>query len=289
MKKILFILFGLSIFLVSCEDVIDVELNQGTPIMVVDAFLNDKAENQKVRITQSSPYFDNAAAKGITGAIVNVIDGLGRNFNFVDQGNGDYILPINVVDSIPFAIVDNYYKLEIKYNGETYSSEALLNRTAPIDSIYADFQTNSFAGPNDVKEGYAINLKSIDLLGEGDTYWFKVYRNDTLLNKPSNMVLAFDASFGPGTDNIQFIPPIIFGLTPRLYQKGEKARIEIHSISPLTFQWLFEAQSQMTNGGLFATPPYNIKTNIKNSTTEKTKQAIGWFDISAVSSAEIVF
>ncbi|MES2836200.1 MAG: DUF4249 domain-containing protein [Bacteroidota bacterium] len=289
MKKILFILVSLSIFLVSCEDVIDIELEQGTPFLVVDAFLNDKAQNQKVRITQSAPYFENVPAKGMTGATVNVSDGLGRSFNFVDQGNGDYVLPINAADSLPFAIVGNYYKLEIKYNGETYSSEALLNRTAPIDSIFATFQTNSFAGPDDAKDGYAIDLKSIDPLGEGDTYWFKVYRNDTLLNRPSNIVLAFDAAFGPGSDNIQFIPPIIFGLTPRLYQKGEKAKVEIHSISPLTYQWLFEAQSQMTNGGLFATPPYNIKTNIKNSTTDKTKQAIGWFDISSVSTAEIVF
>lgn len=289
MKKIVFFILGISFFLVSCEDVIDVKLDQGTPFLVIDAFLNDKPENQKIRITQSAPYFENAAAKGITGAIVNVSDGLGRSFNFIDQGNGDYSLPINNTDTLPFAIVGNYYKLEIKYNGETYSSEALLNRTAPIDSIFATYQTNSFAEANEAKDGYAIDLKSIDPQGEGDTYWFKVYRNDTLLNRPSNIVLAFDAAFGPGSDNIQFIPPIIFGLTPRLYQKGEKAKVEIHSISPFTYQWLIEAQAQMTNGGLFATPPFNVKTNIKNSTTEKEKQAIGWFDISSVSSAEIVF
>lgn len=290
MKRIFNYLFIiLAIGLVSCEDVIQVDLDQGTPFVVVDAFLNDLPTAQKIRITQSSPYFDNNPAKGVSGAIVTITDGFGRSFNFVDQDNGDYLYTPNSADSVPFAIIGNYYKLDIRYNDESYTSEAILNRTAPIDSAFATYVEADFPDSQGKSTGYMIDLKSIDPQGEGDTYWFKVYRNDTLLNRPSNINLAYDAAFGPGSDNLQFIPPIIFGLTPRYYQPGEKARVEIHSISPLTYQWLLEAQSQMTNGGLFATPPFNVRSNIVNSSTDKTKTAVGWFDISAVSVAEINF
>ncbi len=51
-----------------------------------------------------------------------------------------------------------------------------------------------------------------------------------------------------------------------------------------TYFFIQEMQVQMVNGGLFATPPSNVKTNIRNTNPNATTKAVGWFNIGAVSS-----
>ena len=55
-----------------------------------------------------------------------------------------------------------------------------------------------------------------DLLGLGNSYWIKSFKNDTFLNRPSEINIAFDASFDAGgeVDNLIFIPPIRDNINP---------------------------------------------------------------------------
>jgi hypothetical protein len=64
-------------------------------------------------------------------------------------------------------------------------------------------------------------------------------------------------------------------------------RVEIHSINLETYNFLTQVQTQTTNSGLFATSPENVKTNITNTTNNKTK-VVGWFCMSAVGFRERV-
>src|SRR5437870_13619793 len=99
-----------------------------------------------------------------------------------------------------------------------------------------------------------------------------------MFNKGSQINLAVDAAYSNGADGFLFIPPIAEGITPfgDLFAKGDVCRVEIHSISKETYNFLIQVQTQTTNSGLFATTPENIKTNLVTPEGAKTK-AIGWF------------
>ncbi|MOA65423.1 hypothetical protein D3C78_1918030 [compost metagenome] len=45
-----------------------------------------------------------------------------------------------------------------------------------------------------------------------------------------------------------------------------------------------ELRTQISNGGIFANPPANVRTNVKNVNSSSAKKAVGYFGASLVSS-----
>ena len=310
------LLFILSIAFYSCEKVIDVELQEGESQLVVDAFitfyydsvaLNSGIENQVIKLRKTAAYFNNAPAPPALGASVNltVTDYLlgplrpsTRTFVFKDDNNdGDYTYSGPFLLSFtnpPMGFPGNVYQLDIKYNGEEFTSQAYMDNVPLIDSLKFLFQEQAIQGPDTLKAGYTIDqmltrgsdgllTPTKDIPGEGTCYWFKSYKNDTLYSKPSQINLAYDAAFGPGSDSVAFIPPIVFNLTPRRLNLNDIVRIECWSIGLPAYYFLTLAQIQMTNEGLFATPPTNVPTNITNKNKDSKVKAVGWFGAASVS------
>ncbi|HRG57768.1 MAG TPA: DUF4249 family protein [Bacteroidia bacterium] len=302
----LLILVTLGIGFSSCEKVIDVKLEEGESQLVVDGFikfyydsvaLNSGIENQVIKLRKTTPYLDNAPAPPALGAIVKVTDALGRTFDFKDENNdGDYEYSGPFVLSFtnpPMGFPGNFYLLDIKYNGEEFTSQAYMDSVPTIDSLSFALQEQTIQGPDTLKAGYIIDQiltrksdgslqPAKDVKGEGTCYWFKTFKNDVFYNKPGQMNLAYDAAFGPGSDNVAFIPPIVFFLSPERFQIGEKIRVECWSIGLPAYYFLTLAQIQMTNEGLFATPPSNVPTNITNKNKDSKIKAVGWFGAASV-------
>ena len=301
------LLFILSIAFYSCEKVIDVELQEGESQLVVDAFitfyydsvaLNSGIENQVIKLRKTAAYFNNAPAPPALGASVTVTDILKRTFVFKDDNNdGDYTYSGPFLLSFtnpPMGFPGNAYQLDIKYNGEEFTSQAYMDNVPLIDSLKFLFQEQAIQGPDTLKAGYTIDqmltrggdgllTPTKDIPGEGTCYWFKSYKNDTLYSKPSQINLAYDAAFGPGSDSVAFIPPIVFNLTPKRLNLNDIVRIECWSIGLPAYYFLSLAQIQMTNVGLFATPPTNVPTNITNKNKDSKVKAVGWFGAASVS------
>jgi hypothetical protein len=303
--SLLFII--LSIGFSSCEKVIDVDLEEGESQLVVDGFITfyydsvaliSGIENQVIKLRKTAPYFNNAPAPPALGAIVKVTDALGRTFDFKDDNNdGDYTYTGPFLLSFtnpPLGFPGNFYQLDIKYNNEEYTSQAYMDSVPRIDSLKFVFQEQAIQGPDTLKAGYTIDQlltrgtdgvlsPTKDVKGEGTCYWFKSYKNDTLYNKPNQINLAYDAAFGPGSDNVAFIPPIIFSLTPTRLNLNDKVKIECWSIGLPAYYFLTLAQIQMTNEGLFASPPTNVPANITNKNKDSKVKAVGWFGAASVS------
>jgi len=272
--------------LTACEDPINVELDQGTAQLNVDAFITNVFEKQTIRLTKTNAYFDNKKAIGISDASVKIFNNSnGKTYDFVHQADGNYCWTPPVGDTL--AVIGNQYTLRIVYNNEEYQSESQFNPVPPIDSISYEFRNAQGPRP----EGYVASLFATDIFGRADYYWIRTYRNDSLINNPNYINTAFDAAFQPngGSDGFLFIPPIREGITPfdKPYKLGDKIKVEICSITPDTYEFITESQKQMVNGGLFATPPANVRTNIIN-VTNSDKKAVGFFVTSAISVKEIL-
>lgn len=271
-------------FLTSCEDVIQVKLDEGEPMVTIDAFINDMRSQQKVRLTYTDSYFSQKPNQPIKGATVNLKDlSTGIDYVFSDNNNGDYVwMPTDTFK------VGHEFELTVTHQGIVYKSLSRLNRTTGIDTLVSEFREGGSLGNPD--EGYKFVFLGFDPPGEIiDYYWIKSYRNGVFFNKGSDINIAANAAYGEGADGFPFITPIAESITPfgEVFQKFDVCRVEIHSINFETYNFFIQVYTQTTNSGLFATSPENVKTNIKNTTNDKVK-VVGWFCMSAVSFKEAV-
>lgn len=272
------------ILFTSCEDVVQVDLSEGESQLCVDGIITNDTGVQVIKLRMTQGYLENAPLRPASGAVVKITDLANRLFEFKEgstPGNYEYRHPAN--DPFPFGIPGNLYSLTIEYAGEAFESIAYMDSVPVIDSLGYEFLEQNIFGGDTIKAGYILTMKARDLPGEGDGYWFRTWKNGVRYSDPRDINLAYDAAFGPGSDGVEFIAPIVFNLSPERFQEGDSVWIECMSIGLPAFAFLSLSQGQMLNGGLFAEPPANVPTNIQNKKKDSKVNAVGWFTAAAVS------
>ena len=281
---------GASVGMTSCEDVIDLKADSGPTQLVVDGWITNQPGIQTINLTWSGSYFDNSAAKPVLGAEVTVTDNKGVVYNFKDlSGNGQYTWGTSLKDTLGH--IGRIYTLKVKNQADIYTAVNEIKRVPKIDSIVYQNETLPFNPDKGPKKGYIVSFYARDFVGAGDTYWIKpVINGKAVVAKPTSISIAYDAAFSAGapSDGLIFIQPIRQSLTiDSLFSAGASVGAELHSISNEAFNYLKQIQEQAANGGLFATPIQNIKSNVVNSNA-KGEKALGYFGASAVSRLETV-
>ena len=286
---------SLLIFFTACEDVVEIELDEAAPILVVDAWINDQSGPQTIRLTNTAPYFESAPTPGIPGATITVSSSSGKIIDFTDVGNGDYIWTPDPNERI--GTVGDEFVLSIDLDGKSYAAYSKLNRVPPIDSIGQEtIEESSFA-----EESIRCNFYARDPLGPGDTYWIKTFRNGQFLAQPAELNIAFDAGFSQGSevDGIIFITPIRETMNPVAdplengekfpspWNVGDEVRVEIHSLNLDAYYFLDIVQTQLLNSQntIFAEPLTNSPSNV---VAEDGDEVLGMFVTSAVSAMDYV-
>jgi hypothetical protein len=280
----IFIVIAVATFLSSCEKVIPIKLDEGTSQLTVDAFLDDKPGTQKIRLTKTGAYFDNVPNPAATGATVKITDNEGRTYSFVDNANsGDYTWTPLAGDTL--LRLFNSYTLSIVYSGEEFQATSVAYPAPPVDSVtYTPLES---ATGKSSKTAYSASFYAYDIAGMANFYWIKSYKNGVFYSKPGQMNLSQDGAFSGETDGLAFIYPIRNSIIPDSVNVNDSVTVNIYAIDPETYFFLNEVVQQTTNGGLFATPPSNVSTNIKNVTSGSTTKPVGWFNIGAVSTGGV--
>ncbi|HTA63421.1 MAG TPA: DUF4249 family protein [Bacteroidia bacterium] len=292
-KTILNILFAVCSLLIisSCTSVIKVDVPKGSTLIVIDAFLNNNPEPQKVRLTTTADYFSNAPTPPVLGATVTLND-LTNNttYTFSPDGNGNYIHSPLQNDSM--AQVHHKYQLNVSYNGNNYFALSTLNRTTTVRAIFfrgSPYDPFGLKPPSDTTNPrvYYPIVFVVDSTGPvEDYYWLKTYKNDVFYNEPDVMKVFPEAGYDHTDGDTLGLQFCFYGLTPKTDQihKYDIFRADLYSIDKDTYSYLSQLQTQLTNSqsGLFAVTPQNVKTNIQQ--TAGTQKAIGWFNMGAVSS-----
>lgn len=290
------LLLGL-IGIMACEEVIDVDLQDAEPILVVDAWINNRiGENQIILLTTTLPYFSESVQPTISGASVTITDELGNNFVFNEVESGRYEWRPSIAQPT-IGVEGTSFELSVLVNGSSYTSMTTMGRVPEIDSISIEQEEQSaFISIDDF---YIAQFWATDLVGPGDAYWIKTVKNGVPLNKPSEISLAFDSGTtqGGNFDGVPFILPIRQSINPlevdendlflSPYLPGDSVYVEIHSISVEAFQFLTEVRLATDRPGgfgeLFSSPLSNVPTNIKNTNTAIEGDVIGYFNVASVS------
>jgi hypothetical protein len=279
MKKIqsIFILF-LAIGLTSCEDVIDITLEQGPTLLVVDGRITDEpGVSHVIRLTTTAPYFNNSATPAVSAAqvVVETYDSLGTLINIdtlqeSTSNPGDYLTQSTV------GLLGHRYVLKVQALGENYTSESTIMRIPPIDSITYEFR--EAVGPFDA--GYFIAYNGPEPAGVGDNYLFIIYRNGVRYDAPNEIYFASDELVdGNYIGNLD--------ITPEPMSLGDTITCESYTTSLDQYRFLLELSTQVNNGGIFASPPANVRTNIRNVNPQGPK-AVGYFSANAIQRKTVV-
>jgi hypothetical protein len=280
-------LFGVVLSLSGCEDVIDLETETGPPQLVVDGWITNQPGPQSIQLSWSGAYFDNNKPKPVTGAEVTVTDNLGTVYTFEDMADdGNYVWG-TTKDTLGH--IGRTYTLKIQNQTDVFTAVNQIKRVPNVDSIVYQKEKLPFKPDKGPQEGFIASFYARDFTGPGDTYWIKpVVRGKATVAKPTDISTVYDAAFSAGapSDGLIFILPLRQAITvDSLYSAGASVGVELHSITQEAFNFLNQVREQASNGGLFATPIVNIKSNVINADPKGVK-ALGYFGASAVSRME---
>ncbi len=284
-----FTLVLLSTAFLNCEDPVVLDSRFEEAELVVDAWLNNIAEPQTILLTESQDYYANRLPTPVTDAQVVVcqtVDQVPTNtcFIFEHQGEGRYVWTPAPGETL--GEVGTEFGLGIQRGEEQFVAVTTMNRTATIDSLSFQFEEEALG----LEEGLYAQIYARDPVGQGDAYLIRSTINDTLLLRPAELNIAYDATFSPGTDTdgITFIFPLRFTINktdddgaPIPLVEEDKVAVEIISLSQEAYLFLRIVQEQVNNGqsGLFDLPVANSPGNVFNLDTEES--VLGFFNVGA--------
>lgn len=286
--NILFLLAVTCLF--ACEEEVQLTLEDAPPVLVVDAWINDKPEDQVIRLTMTQPYFESSEPQGVTGAVVEVTDDQGTNYAFSETAPGVYTWEYT---GDVLGETGREYTLSIVSGEQEYHASSRMNRVPEVDSVVFTYREDGDAFR---EQGYYGEFFATDPVGPGDAYWIKSYKNGIPLQRPFEINIAVDAGFSTGgnIDGVVFIQPIQDGVNPLNddldqiipYVPGDSLYVEIHSITLDAFDFLDQMAIQTQRDGgfdeIFAEPLENLPSNIEQISGNTGETIVGFFCVSSV-------
>jgi len=274
-----YILLALSIHIISCNDVIDLDVPNANPRLVIEASLDWEkgtlGNEQIIKLSNTKPYFDVATSDIATGALVKVTnDNDGTEFIFVDQNNGEY----STSSFIP--VLNQSYTLEVIYNNETYSAQETLMPVTNIIDIEQSYEGGFddevldvsiyFQDPIDEENFYLVRFKE-----EGDVFAELEDISDEFIN--GNLIDTwFEKEDDDDTNEESFIP-------------GDIVHIDLHGISKRYHNYIRLLIEQSNSGGdPFSAVPAPLRGNCINN-IYPDNYALGYFRLTEVTKVSYTF
>ncbi len=267
-QYILLILFTLS--QLSCEDTIDVDLNDENPKLVIDAVIKwpkgTTGENQTIKLTKTSNFYNNEVPPA-SGAIVTVTNSSNVVFTFIEDANtGVY----NCTNFVP--VINETYTLHIVYEGQTYTATDKLYATPAIQYTQ---QTNlpPIGGGEEIVQ---IKFFFQDN-GSEDNFYLVGVQNPNYVTP----------DYGVISDEF-FQGNLMFGFYANDNLKpGQNLKLYLQGVSNPYFNYMNKliAISGTNNGNPFATPPATLRGNITNQ-TNKDNYPLGYFSLGETDSRD---
>lgn len=265
-KASLLIVLLLSIFLTSCEEVVDVDLDTAAPKLVIEAAINWEKETsgaqQTIKLSTTTGYFQNVIPT-VSGATVFIRNSSNEQFNFSEiPKTGQYICNNFKPE------VDQVYTLTVISNDNTYTANETLKSVAPITRI----EQNDKGGIT----GKDIEVRAFyNDPADADNYYLYKY---VYSNKITSTYYVAEDKFFQGNEYFSKSDDDELKI-------GNEIEITHFGISKQYYNYMSILVSIAGSnvGGPFQSPPATVKGNIIN-TTDKANYPLGYFSLSQTDS-----
>lgn len=265
--KLYIVLILTSFSILSCEDVVDVDLDTANPKLVIDASLKwQKGETgnvQTINLSTTTDFYSNTIppATGATVSIINLSSDITIIYNFIETTPGTYVC----INFNP--IINDEYQLTVVYAGQTYKATSKL---MPTPEIEFDEQTMipGFGGDEMVQ----VKFYFVDN-GNEDNFYLVGAKN-------SNIVYP---EYGVITDEF-FQGNMMFGVyIDEELKAGDVIDYSLQGITEKYNNYMNKLLSiaGSDGGGPFATPPATLRGNIVNQ-NNADNYPLGYFHLSEI-------
>ena len=236
----------------NCEKVIDVDLNDASPSVVIEATLSNVNNHAQVLISKTGSYFGSGPAQAVSNAMVLLEDNAGRKIQFTEVQDGKYqsVRKFNVIPG-------RNYKITVTSEGETYEAESFLNYFVEIESLVSYYKE----GQSFSKSGYNVNLYFRDPELINNYYRLKIYVNDEKEEVDKDFIVFDDENI-----NGQYIE---LRIQRNIFDLGDRVTFELISLDKGAFEY-FNSLQELISVNPGSTAPANPISNFSNG-------ALGYF------------
>ena len=265
MKKsfALLLLLFTAAFFTACEDVVNVDLDEAAPRLVVDAAISwqkgTAGNEQKITLSTSTGYYDSNIPT-VSGAVVNIKNSLGTTFDFIENvpNSGEYVCSTFVPQ------LNETYTLTVVSNGQILTATETLKPVPPIDKI-----------EQETKPGFG---------DEGDAIEVKVYFTDNGFTRDFYKMRYQSSRKAIPEFNIEddefFQGNQVFGLyRDSDLEPGDNLDITLYGISERYGNYMNILLGIADGGGPFSVPPATLRSNLVNQ-TNFDNYVFGYFTLS---------
>ncbi len=262
------IIIVISLLIFSCEETIQLDLEQTEPQVVIEGLITNHPVHNYVKLSQTTG-FNEAGFTKISGASVVVTTDENQVYPFEETAPG-YYTPVDEMDN---QIGQTFY-LSVEHLEKTYMATEQMPAVSSIDSL--TYAKVSDVGEDDEEADrfYEMYMYTKEPQDTENYYLFKFYRNEEILDDDGTTVYIFDDVIL--NENIDGIA------TPGYYALGDTGRVEVFGVTRQAYRYYLDLSNNLNNdGGIFSGIPANAGTNIQGG-------AIGYFQVSAMEEEKIV-
>lgn len=239
------------LLLTGCEKVIDVHLNDASPVIVIEGTLSDNPNLAHVKISKTNSYFSTDPAEEVSGATAIITDNEGREF-ILDEKDGEY------TNKTIFPHIDQVYTLSVIVDGTVYESVSQMHKVVFIDSLSVVLNEEYSV----FKDAYNVNLYFHDPPEENNYYRLRTFLNGELEDTPEDFIFFDDSN-----TNGKFIE---LRIRRKVFEVGDTVSYELQTIDRAAYEY-FDALSELIDDNSAGNAsPANPNPNFTNS-------ALGYF------------
>ena len=239
--ELLILLSVIGISFSSCEKVVELDLKDSEPKLVIEASVSDQNIQQIVRISKTIPFTQSNSFNSVSGATVMLTTPTGQKIPFNEVEKGIY-------QSQKFAgIPGNKYVLDVTVAGKVYTATSIMPLPVKLDSL--SFKQISFFGKDNIFPiAYYIDPRAV-----ANQYMYLLKVN----GKAPEQILAEDR-FTDGNK----VTETLFTDKVEL-KEGDVLEVEMRGIDRNVFRYFFAIAQILGEGGPPVSPA-NPNSNFNN-------------------------
>jgi Domain of unknown function (DUF4249) len=248
-----------------CQKVINVDLNEAAPHIVIEGLISDQRGPYTVTISKSGSYFNQPVLQMVSGAQVIITDSSGILDSLKEISAGVYLT------SSTRGVPGRTYTLKVISENQEYDGSSTMLSHVDIDSlplVRSTSQRLDLGGSNRNPNHIEIHCFFKDPV-EKNFYRLKVFKNDSINTQSYRL---YDDQYTNGEES---------ELRVAYATVGDTFRVELLSLDQSTYEYYRTLSDLLFTNPIFGSTPANPNTNLSNG-------ALGYFGACAISTRTII-
>ncbi len=238
MKK-LSILLAISM-LVSCEEVIEVDLNDADPQLIIEGYINNSKGPFIVRISETTDYFGEQGVSPVDVQGISIYTESGAKEKLERVAAGVYQTTHTAGEP------GETYKLEVQRYGQTISGSSTMPAPINITKLHYAYDDREFNPAGEA--GYEVSCYFNDPDGIENYYRLRIHRNGELLDDEG--LYLYDDKFSDGNE-------ISYTFFDRRFQFGDTIKVDLWSLDEQTYRYYEQLNELIGDFGPGSAAPGN--------------------------------